>query len=78
MQLLFHPDKNKTIAPKSWGKKFTLVILLLLHIYVKNGVNAERICHQCNGINCLRTNYEVTQKCLNDLDICVTVFDGRK
>lgn len=70
MQLLFHPDT-------SLCKKITLVILLLLLAHV-NRVNAERSCHQCHGINCLRNSYEVTQKCLNDLDICVTVFDGRK
>lgn len=40
--------------------------------------NSKRICHQCNGINCLRTSYQVNQECLNNLDICVTVFDGRK
>lgn len=42
------------------------------------GNTNERVCHQCSGINCLRTSYKVTQKCVNDLDICATIFDGRE
>ncbi|XP_065369292.1 uncharacterized protein LOC135961682 [Calliphora vicina] len=69
-------NQNKITAPCILCNKFALVILLLLHVHVSS-VTAERTCHQCRGINCLRTTYEATQKCLNDLDICVTVFDGQ-
>ncbi|TMW44282.1 hypothetical protein DOY81_010639 [Sarcophaga bullata] len=58
------------------GNEIALAILLLLKIY-KNCVTAERICHACHGINCLRTSYNVTQNCVDDFDICVTVFEGQ-
>lgn len=59
------------------GNEIAFAILFLLKIY-KNCVTAERICHACHGINCLRTSYKVTQNCVNDIDICVTVFEERK
>ncbi|KAM7344562.1 uncharacterized protein ACRADG_011240 [Cochliomyia hominivorax] len=77
MQLLIHPDKsNKTTAPFIQSKNIILIILPLLCIQA-DIITAERICHQCDGINCLRTSYVTTQKCFNDFDICVTVFDGQ-
>ncbi|XP_037828601.1 uncharacterized protein LOC119616318 [Lucilia sericata] len=76
MQLSVRQISNNTTAPCISCNKLIFVILLLLHVHV-SCVAAERICHQCHGINCLRTTYEATQKCLSDLDICVTVFDGQ-
>lgn len=80
MQLLVNKTKHETTAPYTiLYSKYTLMILPILNIIVNiNSVGAELTCHQCRGINCLRTSYVATQKCLNDLDICVNVFDGRK
>ncbi|KAI8119007.1 hypothetical protein FF38_10566 [Lucilia cuprina] len=76
MQLSVLQISKNTTAPYISFNKLIFVILLLLQVHVSS-VTAERTCHQCRGINCLRTTYEATQKCLNNLDICVTVFDGQ-
>ncbi|XP_037949178.1 cell wall protein IFF6-like isoform X2 [Teleopsis dalmanni] len=49
----------------------TLVVLLW------NAANAAQKCHQCNGINCQRTNYDKTETCTDALDLCATVFEGQ-
>lgn len=65
-----------SIARFCAGHKFLLLVLIVA--FQVNSIAAQRSCYQCEGINCQRTTYQKVEKCSNDVDICATVFEGRK
>ncbi|XP_073810975.1 uncharacterized protein [Musca autumnalis] len=52
------------------------LVLFLLTILQVHTSTAQRSCYRCEGINCLRSTYELVETCSNGVDICVTVYDG--
>lgn len=39
-------------------------------------VLASESCLYCRGINCQRSSYQATEQCVNQLDACISVFQG--
>ncbi|XP_055387111.1 uncharacterized protein LOC129615763 [Condylostylus longicornis] len=51
---------------------FILIILNCIGTAISDG----RTCYSCRGINCLRTSKNVTVKCKDPIDNCITIFEG--
>lgn len=53
----------------------TLVALVLLQALI-DPTEAAMKCYKCTGINCQRTTYTATEDCADELDSCVSVYEG--
>lgn len=49
---------------------------ILLALLGSSCVLASESCFYCRGINCQRSSYQATEQCVDQLDACVSVFEG--
>lgn len=52
------------------------ILSVLLPLLGAACVLASESCFYCRGINCKRSNYQATEQCVDQLDACVSVFEG--
>ncbi|XP_064551884.1 uncharacterized protein LOC135437753 [Drosophila montana] len=65
-----------TIESVSMLTRKCAILCILLPLLRAGFVLASESCHYCRGINCQRSNYEATEQCVDQLDACVSVFEG--
>lgn len=65
-----------TIESVSMLTRKCAILCILLPLLRASFVLASESCYYCRGINCQRSNYEATEQCVDQLDACVSVFEG--